>query len=68
MPMYGMKKTMENNNQKLIGFCSYCKDDIYEDGGYVFLKNKYYHLSCYSQIVNTEDILTEDIDINELFD
>jgi len=37
-------------NKNIIGYCIYCKDEIYEDEVYVTKGDYHYHKECYELI------------------
>lgn len=37
---------MEQDDSKIIGYCVYCKSEIYEDDVYVVRSNNLYHKKC----------------------
>lgn len=56
---------MKNHNEEqFLGFCTYCKDEIYPYDGYVYKKGKFFHLKCYHTIM---DIPLEIDEENEEF-
>ena len=41
---------MSKNDKEFVGYCSYCKEPIYEDDEYVIRNGKFYHGFCYVQL------------------
>lgn len=37
---------MGQGNRNIIGYCAYCKAEIYEDDVYVVRSNNFYHKKC----------------------
>ena len=53
-----MKRT-ENENDNLeefiLGYCLYCKDEIFERHDYVVRGADYYHVDCFNDLTNLDD-------------
>jgi hypothetical protein len=43
-------------NEEVLGYCNYCKDEIYERHNYVLINGKRFHLKCYKLIEEEEDM------------
>lgn len=43
---------MKYEDEDIINFCEYCKDNILFKDGYVVKNGKYYHLECYHTIID----------------
>lgn len=43
----------DSNDRKLVGYCCYCKREIYEGEGYVFIEGKgLYHYDKHNDLLN----------------
>lgn len=51
-------------DRQILGYCSYCKDPIYEDDAYVVENEKLYHPDCYQQMNTFLDSFGENVDYN----
>ena len=41
---------MDRNDKKVIGWCLYCKNEIYEEDDFVVRAGSKYHVDCYKLI------------------
>ena len=48
-----------DNDRKIIGWCYYCKDAIYDGDPFVLLEGEKYHNDCYSQMQKYPDNFLE---------
>jgi len=48
------------NNRDVVGFCVYCKEELYDGDDYVVVNGNDYHLECYKLI--KKELEGEDID------
>ena len=52
---------MSNENPKIIGYCTYCKDPIHEGDRYVIFEDEMYEVECFKQMETYYDPM-EDIE------
>lgn len=45
-------------------WCLYCKEEILEGNSFVYIKGKYYHLTCYHTMIDMPLELEEDVEDN----
>jgi hypothetical protein len=56
---------MKYENEDMLEYCSYCKEEILFHQGFVVKKGKYYHLECYHTIIDVPmEVEAEEINEN----
>lgn len=40
---------------ELLGYCIYCKEEIYSDDEYVVRAKDYYHVNCFNKLQGLDD-------------
>jgi len=51
-------------SEDIIGYCDYCKEEILAKKGFVFNKDRTYHLNCYHLLIDAPMEFEEDDDIS----
>jgi hypothetical protein len=42
-------------NEEVLGYCNYCKDEVYESQNYVLINGRRFHLKCYKLVAEEEE-------------
>ena len=50
-----MKNNSDELDEFILGYCLYCKDEIFERHDYVVRGQDYYHVDCFNKMSNLDD-------------